>query len=250
MIKAVIIDDEEGARITLNALLTEYCTGIDVIGMTSNVPEGVRLINKLEPDVVFLDIEMPEYNGFELLEFFKEINFEIVFVTAYNQYAIKAFEVSAVDYLLKPVEIDQLQAAILKVAEKRTQKNSMHRLELMKDTYRGADVRKIALPMIDGLVFVEVNDIIYFEADRAYTHIYFRNGSRLTVSKPLRTYEEILSDNPNFFRAHRSNMINMSFISKFSRGDVMITMENGQTISLARDKKQEFEQLMKSLRIL
>ncbi|MFN4233295.1 MAG: LytR/AlgR family response regulator transcription factor [Bacteroidia bacterium] len=249
MIKAIIIDDEEGARITLSSLIKEYAPDVEIVSECSNVPEAVLAINKNNPDVVFLDIEMPEYSGFELLDFFKEINFEIIFVTAYSQYAIKAFEVSAVDYILKPVEIDSLKSAIEKARQKRSQANIMQRLELMKTTYKGEDVRKIALPMSDGLLFVDVNEIIFFEADRAYTHVFLKNGSKITVSKPMRTFEEILENRPFFFRPHRSHLINLNYIKRYNKGDSVITMDNNINIPISRERKQDFDLLLKELKL-
>jgi len=249
MLKAIIIDDEEGARYTLSTLLEEYCPSISIIAQCSNVPEGVLAINKHTPDIVFLDIEMPEYNGFELLEFFKIVDFEIIFVTAYSQYAIRAFEVSAVDYLLKPVEIEQLQAAVEKASQKRTQANIMQRLDLMKSTYNGDEIKKIALPMSDGLMFVDVAEIILFEADRAYTHVFLKNGSKITVSKPMRTFEDILENRNFIYRPHRSHLININYIKKYVRGDGMIFMDNGVALSVSRERKQEFEALLKELRM-
>jgi two-component system, LytTR family, response regulator len=250
MLKAIIIDDEEGARFTLSTLLEEYCPSVSIIAQCSNVPEGVLAINKHTPDIVFLDIEMPEYNGFELLEFFKIVDFEIIFVTAYSQYAIRAFEVSAVDYLLKPVEIEQLQAAVEKASQKRTQANIMQRLDLMKSTYNGDEIKKIALPMSDGLMFVDVAEIILFEADRAYTHVFLKNGSKITVSKPMRTFEDILENRNFIYRPHRSHLININYIKKYVRGDGMIFMDNGVALPVSRERKQEFEALLKELRIL
>lgn len=249
MLKAIIIDDEEGARFTLSTLLEEYCPSISIIAQCSNVPEGVLAINKHTPDIVFLDIEMPEYNGFELVEFFKIVDFEIIFVTAYSQYAIRAFEVSAVDYLLKPVEIEQLQAAVEKASQKRTQANIMQRLDLMKSTYNGDEIKKIALPMSDGLMFVDVAEIILFEADRAYTHVFLKNGSKITVSKPMRTFEDILENRQFIFRPHRSHLININYIKKYVRGDGMIFMDNGFALPVSRERKQEFEALLKEVRM-
>lgn len=249
MIKAIIIDDEEGARITLSSLIKKYAPDVEIVSECSNVPEAVLAINKKNPDVVFLDIEMPEYSGFELLDFFKEINFEIIFVTAYSQYAIKAFEVSAVDYILKPVEIDSLKSAIEKARQKRSQANIMQRLELMKNTYKGEDVRKIALPMSDGLLFVDVNQIIFFEADRAYTHVFFKNGSKITVSKPMRTFEDILENRPFFFRPHRSHLINLNYMKRYNKGDSVITMDNNIDIPISRERKQDFDLLLKELKL-
>ena len=249
MLKAIIIDDEEGARFTLSTLLEEYCPSISIIAQCSNVPEGVLAINKHTPDIVFLDIEMPEYNGFELVEFFKIVDFEIIFVTAYSQYAIRAFEVSAVDYLLKPVEIEQLQAAVEKASQKRSQANIMQRLDLMKSTYNGDEIKKIALPISDGLMFVDVAEIILFEADRAYTHVFLKNGSKITVSKPMRTFEDILENRQFIFRPHRSHLININYIKKYVRGDGMIFMDNGVALPVSRERKQEFEALLKELRM-
>lgn len=249
MLKAIIIDDEEGARFTLSTLLEEYCPTISIVAHCSNVPEGVLAINKHNPDIVFLDIEMPEYNGFELVEFFKIVDFEIIFVTAYSQYAIRAFEVSAVDYLLKPVEIEQLQGAVEKASQKRSQVNIMQRLDLMKSTFNGDEIKKIALPMSDGLMFVEVNEILLFEADRAYTHVYLKNGSKITVSKPMRTFEDILENRTFIYRPHRSHLININYIKKYVRGDGMIFMDNGVALPVSRERKSEFEALLKELRM-
>lgn len=249
MLKAIIIDDEEGARFTLSTLLEEYCPNVSIVAQCSNVPEGVLAINKHTPDIVFLDIEMPEYNGFELVEFFKIVDFEIIFVTAYSQYAIRAFEVSAVDYLLKPVEIEQLQAAVEKASQKRTQANIMQRLDLMKSTYNGDEIKKIALPMSDGLMFVDVAEIILFEADRAYTQVFLKNGSKITVSKPMRIFEDILENRQFIFRPHRSHLININYIKKYVRGDGMIFMDNGVALPVSRERKQEFEALLKELRM-
>ncbi len=249
VIKAIIIDDENGARVALRTLLEDYCPDIEIIGECSNVPEGALMINKKNPDLVFLDIEMPEYNGFELFDFFKEINFEVIFVTAYSQYAIRAFEVSAIDYILKPVEIDSLKNAIEKVKQKKEQANIIQRLELMKDTYGGNEIKKIAFPMSDGLLFTDLNEIILFEADRAYTHVYIKNGSKITVSKPMRTFEELLSDKNYFFRPHRSHLININFIKKYQKGESELIMDNGISVAISRDKKQDFEDLLRSLKL-
>jgi two-component system LytT family response regulator len=249
MLKAIIIDDEEGARETLKTLIQNYCTDITIEACFGNVPEGVVGINKIKPDLVFLDIEMPDYNGFELFGFFQEINFEIIFVTAYNEYALKAFEVSAIDYLLKPVELDGLQKAIQKVKEKKTLSNMSQRLELMNSISKGEEIKRITLPMNDGLLFVEVADIILFAADRAYTDVYLKNGSKITVSKPMRIFEDILNNRPLFFRPHRSHLINLNYVRKYLRGESNIIMDNNVEVSISREKKQEFESKLKELRI-
>jgi two-component system, LytTR family, response regulator len=249
MLKAIIVDDEENARITLSSLLQEYGKEIEIVAQCSNVPDAVLAINKHNPHVIFLDIEMPDYNGFELIGFFKEITFEIIFVTAYSQYAIRAFEISAIDYLLKPVEIESLKSAIKKLQHKHHSSNIMQRLELMQQTYQGNEIQKIALPMNDGLLFVEIKQIILFEADRAYTDIYLSDGSKITVSKAMRTFEDILSNRSYIFRPHRSYLINLNYLKKYNKGHSTVVMDNQILVPIARDRKQDFENLLKELKL-
>lgn len=248
-IKAILIDDEERARNTLSSLLANYCPEINVLATCSNVPDGVLAINKHKPDVVFLDIEMPDYNGFELLGFFREIDFDIIFVTAYSEYAVKAFEISAVDYILKPIDIDQLKNSVEKLKQKKLHSQMQEQIELLKESYKGEDIRKIALSMSNGLTFVEVSDIILLEADGAYTTFYLKDGQKILVSKKLKFYEDILSNRSHFFRTHRSYFININFIKNYSRGENAILMDNDFLVTISRDRKQEFETLLKDLRI-
>ena len=249
MIRAIIIDDEERARRTLQTLLREYCPEVEVLQLCKNVPEGVIAIQQHRPNLVFLDIEMPEYSGFELLSFFREVDFEIIFVTAYENYALKAFSVSAVDYLLKPLEVDLLVAAVKKANEKRDYANMEQRLDILKDAFKGNEVTKIALPMSDGLLFVVVNEIMFIAAEGAYTHVFLEGGSKLTVSKNLRFFEELLENRALFFRPHRSHIVNLNFIRKYLRGEGTLVMDNSYTISISRDKKQEFESQLRSQRL-
>lgn len=248
-INAIIIDDEERARNTLSSLLQKFCPEIKIVATCSSVPEGTIAINKLKPSVVFLDVEMPDYNGFELLSFFREIDFDIIFVTAYAEYAIKAFEISAVDYILKPIDIDQLKNAVEKLKQRKLHSQMQEQIELLKESYKGEDIRKIALSMSNGLTFVEVADIILLEADGAYTTFYLKDGQKVVVSKKLKFYEEILSNRTFFFRTHRTYFINVNFIKKYSRSENAILMDNGFSISISRDRKQEFETLLKDLRV-
>lgn len=248
-IKAIIIDDEERARHSLSALIQEFCPDVQIVGMAANVPDGVLAINKLRPDLVFLDIEMPEYNGFELLGFFRDIDFEFVFVTAYNEHALRAFEVSAVDYLLKPVEISLLQAAVQKVQQRRFASNMQQRIEVLKDAFKGDDLKRIALTVNDGLIFVEVADIELLEADGAYTKVILHNGTSILVSKKLRLFEDILLHRPNFARPHRSFILNLNYIKKYARGESLLIMDNGTSVPVSREKKQEFEAMLKELKM-
>lgn len=249
-ITAILIDDEEGARTTLASLLSEYCPEVNLVAQCANVPDGVLAINKLNPDVVFLDVQMPEYNGFELFDFIKNVSFEVVFVTAYSQYTLNAFEVSAMDYIMKPVEIENLQRAVKKAIQKKNQYNINQRLELMKESISEQSVKRIALPLSDGLVFVDLCDILFFEADRTYTYVILKNGTKILVSKTMRVFEEILNNRPYFFRPHRSYLININHIRKYVRGESIIVMDNAVNIPISRERKGDFEDILKELRTL
>ncbi len=246
-ITAIIVDDEAPARNSLKLLLQNYCPEVELLAEVESVPEAVLAINKYDPQLVFLDIEMPEYNGFQLFGFFKKVNFEVIFVTAYDQYAIRAFEVSAIDYLLKPVGIDQLQLAVQKVLERSTITTIQDRLDLMQESYQKDMVHRIALPKSDGLFFVDVNDIVMIEADGAYSNVWLADKTRLLVSKKLRFFENILQDRRFFYRSHRSYIANLNYIRKYVRADNLLKMETGQSVSIARDRKSDFEQLLKDL---
>ena len=243
-IKAVLIDDEQRARRVMTSLLEEYCPEIEIVATCENVPEGVLAINRNKPQVVFLDIEMPEYSGFELLEFFNDVSFEIIFVTAYNKYAVQAFEVSAVDYLLKPVQIDHLENAVAKLKTKLQQATMFDRLQTLKENLQEERIHKIAVPVADGLIFVKVDEISHIDADGSYAKIWLSNGSNMLVSKKLKYFEEMLLGNPKFYRVHRSHLMNTQFIKKYNRHESSVTLENNQIIKVARDKKVTFEKML------
>lgn len=249
-IKAILIDDEERARNTLKKLLADFCPEVEIVAEAANVPDGVLVINQHRPQLVFLDIEMPDYNGFELLSFFRDVDFEIIFVTAYNDYALKAFEVSAIDYLLKPVDIDKLKLSVTKVQQKLKFFDMQPRLDLLKESFRTEQFSKIALPVADGLLFVDVTEIELLEADEAYTHVFLKNGSSVLVSKKIKFFEEVLSSRPNYFRCHRSHIVNINFLKKYGKGEGSLLLENGKTIYVARERKADFEQLLRDNKII
>ncbi len=244
-LKAILIDDEQRAISSLTLLLQQYCPEVEIIDAANNIPEGVIAINKGNPDVVFLDIDMPEYSGFEIMHFFQEIKFEIIFVTAYNEYALRAFEVSALDYILKPVDIDKLKSAVQKALDRKGQLAIQERLTVLKESLQNQQFSKIALPMSDGVVFIQTKKIAYLEADGAYTRVWLTDGSKILVSKKLKFFEEVLDNKPNFFRSHRSYMINVNYIKKYSKSDSVIVLENDQVIAISRERKQEFESSLK-----
>lgn len=242
--RAIIIDDEIRARRTLKILLETHCPQVKIIGEAENVPDAVKLIQKLEPDVVFSDIEMPEYSGFELLEFIDNINFVLVFVTAYQQYAIQAFEVSAVDYLLKPLDVELLKKSIKKVekrliAKEHTANNP--RIEALHENLKNGYITRLALPMADGLMFVESDEIMYLIAEGAYTQVVFSDRKKILVTKKIKYFEAHLP--VLFFRSHRSYIVNLNRIRQYIRLGNYIIMDDGFKASLARDRKEQFLKL-------
>lgn len=247
---AIIVDDEERARRTLDLMLETFCSEVEVLGSYKSVPEGVLAINKLKPNIVFLDIEMPEYNGFELLGFFQQVNFEIIFVTAYNQHALKAFEVSAVDYVLKPIDGDLLAKAVEKAVKRIGTTQMQERLDTLKANTETETFRKIALPVAEGLLFIDVENIVYLEAEGAYTNIYLSNNEQLFVSKRLKYFEDLLQNRKAFYRCHRSFLININFVNRLNRNEGHLTLDNQKEIPLSRDKKIEFENLLKAFHLL
>lgn len=243
MIKAIIIDDEERGVDVLTGLISRYCPGVDIAGTATDIATGTSLIRQHKPDVVFLDIEMPGKSGFELLEQFGNIGFEVIFVTAYNEYAIRALRFSALDYLLKPVDIDELQAAVQRLKDK--QHSSGHdRLHHLKDAVAGSNpFHKIILSTLTGYYFVNIADIIYCEADENYTHIFLENQVKHTASKPLREFNELFNSH-NFFRIHKSYLVNMNKVAMVNK-DMQVVMNNKTELPLSLRKKAEFFNLLK-----
>jgi two-component system LytT family response regulator len=236
-ITALIVDDEINARRSLIGILEAYFPHVEVVGEAKDVPEAVKAIHKYKPKVVFLDIEMPGYSGLSILDFFdpQSIDFKLVFVTAYSEYALNAFELSAVDYLLKPIRKEAIERALTKIAPL-----PMHHLNTLKqhiqDTNNLND-KKIALHTSDGLLFVKLDDIIYFKADGSYTHIYFTHTNRITTTKRLMEYERLESIG-KFLRIHRSHIINLNLISKITKADGgTVVMTNGDELSISNEKK-------------
>ena len=248
--KAVIIDDEEKARSLLKILLEENCPQIAELREAANLPEGVRVINEFQPDIVFLDIEMPGYSGIQLLDFFspEQINFEIIFTTAYSEYAVKAFELNAVDYLLKPLRDEQIEQAVKKAIEQRGKSQVSQRLEELRNALNGSKVRKIGLPVSNGVLFIKFDDIVYLEADRMYTKVGTYSQGEILVSKPLKYFTDLLAGAGEFYKPHRSFLINLKFIKQYVSSDGgYIIMETDKTISVSKEKRDEFFELMQNL---
>lgn len=243
MIKAIIIEDEENSRNTLKNMLTNFCEGVMVLDMAETVEEGVKAIIKHEPDVVFLDIELPNGNGFELFKFFPNGHFDVVFTTAYDHFAVKAFKMSAVDYLLKPIDLEELKAAIEKTKEKKNTTELKEKIETLRSNMNNT-FHKLALPSSDGFVFVELSEIIRCEAQGNYTTFHFINGKNMMITRTLGHYEEILKES-NFYRISRSDLVNLNHIQKYTRQKrATILLNGGTTLTISDSRKNAFLELI------
>ena len=245
MIKSVLVDDEKNALEMMEWLLKTYCPQVEVAAMCTSAEEGLVAIKKHQPDVVFLDIEMPKMNGFDMLEQFEELFFDVVFCTAYDQFALKAFRYSALNYLLKPVDPDDLVATVHRIEKVKTTPTKEQFQLLLQNIQQPlkSTPQRIALSHNDGLIFVPTADIIYCEAESNYTCIYLSDGKKIMVSKVLKDLDEALSG-PDFYRVHSSFLINVNRIKKFVRGDGgYLVMDNDAPVSISRSRKQEFMEM-------
>ena len=244
-IKAIIIEDEKSNRENLAKILLEYCSEVNVLAQCSSAIDGRKAIIEHRPDLVFLDIEMPGGDGFSLLESFEEINFEVIFVTAYNQYGIKAVKFCALDYLLKPVDILELSQAVEKVQKRLKAKTDQLRLQTLLANRSNESNPKIALPLSDKIVFIDVTSIIRCQGEGNYTHIYLKGEEKLLASKTLKEFEELLSDY-NFLRVHQSHLINLNEVKAYVKSDGgYIKMNDNSSVSISRQRK---EMVMERLR--
>lgn len=247
--RVLIIDDEEGARESLRNILNRYFQDLEVVGTAHSAESGIEAINKFTPDLVFLDIEMPFGTAFDLLSKFDSIDFELIFVTAYDHYAIKAIKFSALDYLLKPVDIDDLREALDRFRKRKEQRVPPgNKLEaLLENLKSGERPKKIAIPDTDGLLFVTLDDIIRCESDGNYTSIMLKSGKRVLASKTLGDYEDLFKGE-QFFRTHRSHLINLSHIVKYVKGEGgYVILSDGSQVEISRRKKTDFLELMSKI---
>jgi two-component system, LytTR family, response regulator len=233
---AIIIEDEEPAIKMLTWLLATYCPNVEVLATAQNAMIGIEKINELKPQIVFLDIEMPMMNGFEMLSHFKGgLPFKVIFTTAYDQYAIQAIKFSALDYLMKPIDKDELMAAIQKLDE--VPKANAEQVKLLNNIK--TELSKIALGTLDGVEIIEIASIVHCKSDSNYTTIYFADKSKKIFTKTLKSIEELLVGH-NFMRIHQSHLINLKYLSKYIKGDGGdVVMSTGETLAVARNKKQE-----------
>lgn len=240
--KTIIIDDERKGRELLAKLLADHCPGVEVRATAADVEQAIELIRLHKPQLVFLDIEMPGSTGFSIFDHAHEANFEVIVTTAFNQYALQAIKHHVFDYLLKPIDVDELKKAVEAVK----QKTGDVKAEAQKPSKRLAPGGKLGIAMRDGIVYCTVKDIIRIESDGSYSTVYLADGKRCVASKGLGEYEELLPLG-DFFRVHKSHLINVQKVRKYIRTDGnFLEMEDGSVIEIARRKKDEFLQLMSS----
>jgi len=238
MLKAIIVDDEPYCCETIATLLEES-RDVEIVSVCHNAADALVAIRKYSPDIVFLDVEMPKMNGFEMLEHLPQVNFEIIFTTSYDQYALKAIRFSAIDYLLKPVDEEELRTAIQKVIQ-RSQKPITQQLEILlqKIHQPSTPINKIAMPTMEGLQMIPVDSIISCESDSNYTILQLKNSKKLIVSRTLKEIEELLEEH-SFVRVHRCYLANMNEVEKYVKGEGgYLVMSDGTTIDVARNKKE------------
>lgn len=243
MINALIIDDEKDARFLLKAQLSKhFAANVKILGEADDVQTGVQAIQLLKPDVVFLDIKMPSGTGFDLLQKIDTINFEVVFITAHDDYAIRAFQFSAFGYLLKPIKTAELKTIIERLAShiELLKKGADNRLKILVENY-GDDrkIKKLVVTGVEGFQVLNIEDIIRLEGDRNYTRFVLDNGKKVTTSKTMGDYEELLNDF-GFFRIHQSTIVNLRHVKGYKKGDEEVEMLDGKFVKLSRHRKADF----------
>jgi len=240
-LKATIVDDEQDAVNFIQSIIKEYCPSIEVVGKAHTALDGIRIINEFQPDLVFLDVEMPHGSGFDLLTQFPEKTFDVIFITAFNHYAIKAIKFSAVDYILKPININEFIKAVERVIEKRNSSSNqnVNYITLLENLKTSLPF-KLAIPTSDGMEYLKTKDIIRIEADRSYCWFFLVNKRKILVSKNLKEYQELLNDR-NFFRSHNSHLINLEHVKKYIRSEGgAIEMSDGFQVPISRTRKDIF----------
>jgi two-component system LytT family response regulator len=245
MLRTIIVDDELKCRESLKKMLATFCPTVEVSATCQNVAEALQAIDEFNPEVVFLDVQMQRETGFDLLSAVEKIDFEVIFTTAHAEYAIKAIKFAAIDYLLKPIDFGELQKAVDKV-EKKQNGSITDRLQHLIQNLKieNSENYKLALPTVDGLLFIKANEVVYCKASGNYTEIFMGDGKMHLVSRPLKEYDDMLAG-LEFFRIHHSFLINLNYIKSYVRGEGgYVIMKNDSALSVARRKKEAFLERM------
>ena len=249
MIKALIVEDETQSRQLLNTLITKYCTDIQVVDTAANVEQAMQAINKHQPDLVFLDITMPDGTGFDLLEKMSPIKFDVIFTTATDKYAINAIKYSALDYLLKPIDVEELKYSVSKLIQKRSQLNTVENLAHLLQNLKQSNesYQKITLPTGTAYEIIYIKDIVRCEAEGSYSMFYMINGKRLLVTAGLKHYEDLLPQK-EFMRIHHHHLININHVIRYIKinGGFAVMSDNTE-IEISRRKKDEFLEALKKM---
>ena len=242
MIKTIIIDDEHYGRQSLQQAVEQYCPEVAILQICESPEAGIAAINALKPDLVFLDVQMPNMSGFDVLQKLSPIDFEVIFVTSYDQYAIKAIKFSAIDYLLKPVDVDDLIHAVQRAKEnlQKNGKRQRYQSVLHNLNYTSGKIEKLAVPTLEGIDFFRTDDIIYCEADGSYTTLYLAGHQKQVISKNLKDFENLLSGS-GFCRVHNSHLINLGHVKKYVRGDGgYVILTDDHHVDISRRRKDVF----------
>jgi len=241
MITSIIVDDEIKSQESLKKILISFCKDVEVLATCQNVATAKEAIAQFKPDVVFLDVQMQRETGFDLLSSLETIDFDVIFTTAHSEYAIQAIKFSAIDYLLKPIDVEDLQRALSRVRQKSQPDFHEQVKQLLQNLKIGnAEKFKLTLPTSDGLIFVLASDILYCKASGNYTEIFMQNKIKHLISRPLKEYDDLLST-LNFFRVHHSYLINLGFIKSYTRGEGgYVVMSDETSIDVSRRKKEAF----------
>lgn len=249
MISTIIIDDEKNALEVLELQLNQYCKEVTILCTCNSGLKGIEAIKKYRPQLVFLDIEMPHYNGFDVLDATKELDYRVIFTTAYDKFAIKAFKYATIDYLLKPIDIVELQQAVQKVKKESTPYHLDEKISVLFAQLSATKQfpEKIALPIGNALEFFNADDIIRIESESNYSHVFLSTGKKITLSKTLKDVEEHISGFP-FFRIHQSHLINTNHILKIIKEEgAFVVMKDGSNLPISRNKKEDFFELFKKI---
>ena len=249
MIKSIIIDDEALGRQSIMDAVQKYCPEVSIVALCEDAQRGLEAIIEFKPDLVFLDIQMPAMSGFDLLQRLAPVTFQVIFVTSYDQYAVKAFKFSALDYLLKPIDPDELKRAVHKVKDRSEATSVTHRFESLLNNihFKAGKIEKVAIPTHDGIDFFNTDDIIYCQAEGSYTTLFMVNHTKELVARTLKDFENLLSTS-GFCRVHNSSLINLKHVQKYVKGEGgYVIMTEGHHTDISRRKKEEFLSILHKL---